>query len=145
MNAISNMAQYAQYVKPVWAPPGWLFPPVWAVLYILIALSFGYVIYQHTQKKLALKTVTPFVVNLLFNFLYMPIMFYTGDMILATFDVLVVLATLIWAIIAIWHKHRWVAYANFPYLAWVIYAALLQISILYLNTPCKLPPGYAVS
>jgi benzodiazapine receptor len=140
MNAINTMSQYAAYIKPVWAPPSWLFGPVWTILYIIIAITFGYVFWQYAKGRIGLKTVTPFALNLVFNLLYTPIMFKLGDMILATLDILLVLATLIWIMVVAWKK-RWIAYANMPYLAWVIFATILQLSILYLNSPCSAGPS----
>ena len=33
---------YATLLKPTWAPPSWVFGPIWSVLYAIIAISFGY-------------------------------------------------------------------------------------------------------
>jgi benzodiazapine receptor len=133
MNAISSMTEYATYLKPEWAPPSWLFGPVWTFLYAIIAVTFGFVFYRYFKKKLRPSTALPFAFNLLFNLLYTPIMFGLGDMLLATLDILLVLTTLIVGLIAVRRKHAWVALANLPYLLWVSFATVLQISILYLN------------
>ena len=58
------------------------------------------------------------------------------DNLLATLDILLVVGTLIWALVAVWHASpglRWVVYANIPYLLWGIFATALQITITYLN------------
>jgi benzodiazapine receptor len=44
---------YSQLVKPVWAPPSWIFGPVWTVLYAIIAVSFGVVLYRALMGRLA--------------------------------------------------------------------------------------------
>ncbi|MDH5442554.1 MAG: tryptophan-rich sensory protein [Candidatus Nomurabacteria bacterium] len=51
----------------------------------------------------------------------------------ASVDIILVLATLVWAMVAIWPHARWVALVNIPYLAWVCFATVLQITILVLN------------
>jgi benzodiazapine receptor len=132
MNAINTMSQYAHYIKPSWAPPSSVFGPVWTVLYILIAISFGYVFYQYFKKRIGFRTALPFALNLIFNLAYTPIMFKLGDMLLATLDILLVLATLIW-IIVVARKKKWIVYMNIPYLLWVSFATILQLTILYLN------------
>jgi tryptophan-rich sensory protein len=48
-------------------------------------------------------------------------------------DIVLVLATLVWALRAIWRPVRWVALVNLPYLAWVTFATVLQLSITWLN------------
>lgn len=124
---------YEQLLKPAWAPPAWLFGPVWTVLYILIAISFGKVFLLAFQKKLALIIVLPFVLNLIFNLIFTPIQFGLKNNLLAAFDIILVLATLIWAMVAIYPHLRWVAYLQIPYLLWVGFATVLQLTVTYLN------------
>jgi tryptophan-rich sensory protein len=52
---------------------------------------------------------------------------------LASIDIILILITLIWAMIAIWPYLRWVTYISIPYLLWVSFATILQVSITYLN------------
>ena len=124
---------YSQLIKPDWAPPGWLFGPVWTFLYIIIAITFGMVFYKAVVRKLPGKIALPFILNLIFNFAFTPIQFGLRNNLLATVDILLVLITLVWAMIAIWPKVRWVAWLNIPYLLWVSFAAILQLTITYLN------------
>ena len=49
------------------------------------------------------------------------------------FDAVLVLGTLVWAMAAIWRRARWVALVNIPYLLWVGFATVLQLSITWLN------------
>lgn len=75
----------------------------------------------------------PFALNLAFNFAFSPIAFGLQDNLLASIDVVLVVATLIWAILAIWKHSKVLALAQIPYLLWVSFATLLQISITVLN------------
>jgi tryptophan-rich sensory protein len=120
-------------VKPTWAPPGWLFGPVWTVLYAIIAVSYGYVGYLFVLKKIPFIVVLPFILNIIFNALFTPIQFGLQNNLLATIDILLVLGTLIWALAAIYKYVPWVTYVNIPYLAWVCFATVLQITVTYLN------------
>lgn len=124
---------YQQLAKPSWSPPSWLFGPVWTVLYIIIAVSFGAVFYRAYSGKLSWMIVLPFVLNLIFNFAFTPLQFGLKNNYLAAVDILLVLATLIWAMVVIWPQIRWVVYANIPYLLWVCFATVLQLTITYLN------------
>ncbi|MCD8494996.1 MAG: tryptophan-rich sensory protein [Candidatus Pacebacteria bacterium] len=61
---------YALLEKPSWAPPAWLFGPVWSVLYILIIISFGYVTYLFFKKEISWIIFLPFALNIVFNLLF---------------------------------------------------------------------------
>lgn len=127
---------YSQLIKPTWAPPSWLFGPVWTVLYTIIIFSFGTVFYKAFTKNIPWIVALPFALNLLFNFLFTYFQFGLKNNILASIDIILVLCTLVWALSAIWHASselRWVVYVNIPYLLWGTFATCLQISITYLN------------
>lgn len=133
MDSSSSAAWYAQLAKPFFAPPAAVFGPVWGVLYLIIAISFGYVLVQTLKRRLPFGVLLPFLLNLVFNAAYTPIQFGLKNNLLASVDILLVLGTLVWALTAVWHRVRWVALANLPYLAWVAFATVLQLSITWLN------------
>ncbi len=124
---------YSQLIKPSWSPPAWLFGPVWSVLYILIAVSFGKVFWMAWQKQIPFIVALPFVLNLVFNFAFSPIQFQLQNNYLAALDILLVLGTLIWAMIVIYPYAKWVTYIQIPYVVWVTFATILQLTITYLN------------
>lgn len=124
---------YQNLIKPTWAPPSWLFGPVWTVLYIVIALSFGTVFYKAFSKQISWIVALPFALNLIFNFLFTPIQFGLKNNLLASLDIIAVLLTLVWSMAAIYPHSKVLAYAQIPYLLWVSFATTLQISITYLN------------
>lgn len=129
------MQQYAMYIKPEWAPPAELFGPVWTVLYIIIAISFGAVLWAVIRKRLPARVLWPFALNLFFNVIFTPIQFGLENNLLASIDVILVVVTLIWAMVSIWQYtgFRWVALVNIPYLLWGSFATVLQITITVLN------------
>lgn len=133
MDNTESAAWYAQLDKPFFAPPAGVFGPVWAVLYLIIAITFGYVLWQCIKKRMPWAVFLPFGLNLVFNLAYSPIQFGMKNNELASVDVLLILGTLIWALASVWNRARWVAYANIPYLLWVSFATVLQLTITVMN------------
>lgn len=124
---------YQQLIKPSWAPPAWLFSPVWTFLYIIIAISFGYAGILYFRNKISFMIFLPFILNLIFNFAFPLIQFGLQNNLLAAVDILLVLATLFWALIVIYPYAHWITLTNIPYVLWVSFATVLQLTITYLN------------
>lgn len=130
---MQNYNWYSQLIKPTWSPPAWLFGPVWTFLYVLIAISFGRVFMMFFQKQISFWVALPFLLNIIFNLIFTPIQFGLKNNYLAALDILLVLATLIWAIIAIFPHSRVLSYMQIPYLLWVSFATALQLTVTWLN------------
>lgn len=128
-----NFSWYQQLIKPDWAPPAWVFGPVWSFLYLIIAVSFGTVFYRVYRGTLPRKMSLPFGLNLVFNFAFTPLQFGLRSNLLAAIDVILILLTLIWSLVTVWPRLRWVALANLPYMLWVSFATVLQLTITWLN------------
>lgn len=124
---------YSTLIKPTWSPPSWLFGPVWTFLYVLITISFGKVFLMLYQKQISFIVALPFILNLIFNFSFTYFQFGLKNNLLAAVDILLVLITLIWAMIAIFPYAKWITYIQIPYLLWVSFATVLQLTITYLN------------
>lgn len=130
---MNNYSWYQQLIRPSWAPPAWLFGPAWTFLYILIAISFGKVFQMTYQKRILFVVALPFILNLIFNFIFTPIQFGLKNNLLAAIDILLVLVTLVWAMAAIYPHAKWITYIQIPYLLWVTFATGLQFVVTYLN------------
>jgi len=124
---------YSKLLKPAWAPPSWIFGPVWSVLYIMILISFGMVFVKSWRKELSFLIALPFILNLLFNFAFTPLQFGLRSNLLAAVDILLVLVTLIWSMVSIFPHYSWITYIQIPYLLWVSFATVLQLTITGLN------------
>src|SRR3989339_2090409 len=93
---------YSQLIKPFWAPPSWLFGPVWSVLYVIIAITYVYTGWLFFKGKISFIVLLPFILNIVFNLLFTPIQFGLQNNLLAAIDILLVLFTLIWLMVGIY-------------------------------------------
>ena len=133
---MSTQEWYSQLIKPFWAPPASLFGPVWIILYAIIFISFGLVFYKIFTREISWLVGLPFILNLVFNFAFTPIQFGLKNNLLASFDILLVVVSLVWALVAIWYlvpELRWLVYVNIPYFLWGSFATILQLTITYMN------------
>lgn len=124
---------YTNLIKPEWAPPAWLFWPVWSFLYLLIIISFGYVFYMKIKKQIPAKVIIPFIINIISNIAFTPIQFGLKNNLLAAIDIIIVLVSLLFCIKQIYPYKKWISYTQIPYLLWVSFATILQFTITYLN------------
>jgi len=124
---------YQKLIKPAFAPPAYLFGIVWSILYPIILATFAYVFYLAFNRTIPMIVALPFALNLLFNLAFSPIQFSLQNNLLASIDIVLVVATLAWALYWIYPYSKFVFYANLPYLFWVMFATVLQLSITYLN------------
>jgi len=124
---------YNSLAKPNWTPAPATIGMIWQILYPIILVSFGFVFVQAIRKKLPWRVALPFAINLVANLIFTPIQFGMRNLPLASVDILVVWATIIWTMVAVWRHYRWVAFAQVPYFVWVSIATVLQLSITAMN------------
>ena len=124
---------YQNLNKPSWAPQESVFGTVWSILYPIIFAVNIYVTYLLLQGKISILVALPFWINLLFNVIFTPIQFGLKHNALAFIDILLVLITIIWAMVAIWPHAKFISFAFIPYLIWVAIATALQLSITIKN------------
>lgn len=126
-----SMQVFETINKPSFAPPGYLFPIVWTILYILMGIS-SYLVYMSDSrfKEPALKF---YAIQLGFNFLW-SIFFFNFKLYTFSFIWLVALFILIVIMIYFFYKvNKTAAYLQIPYLLWVAFAGILNLSIALLN------------
>lgn len=127
------MNWYQTIKKPSWAPAENVFGQVWGILYPIIFAANLWVLILVSSGKINWKVALPFWVNLFFNFLFTPIQFGLRNNLLALIDIILILATGIWAVVAIWPHNKIIALMFAPYMIWVAIATTLQASITWLN------------
>lgn len=125
-----GMEAFKSLNKPPLSPPGWLFPVVWTILYILMGIASYLVI---TSDKPNPRGLLLYVVQLVFNFLW-SILFFNKQLYLFSFIWLVILWLLILATTMLFYRSSKTAgYLMIPYLVWVAFAGYLNFGIYLLN------------
>ena len=124
-------AYYQSLQQPPFAPPGWLFPVMWAILYALMGIS-AFLIWESTsfRKKTALVL---YGAQLFANFLWSPVFFGLKSNLGAAVVVIAMLLLVIAMIVSFFRIRRPAAYLNIPYLLWTMFATYLTIGVLVLN------------
>jgi translocator protein len=117
-------AFYASLAKPSWAPPGWLFGPVWSVLYVLMAVA-AWLVWRGTALRLSQGALGFFVVQLCANSLWTWMFFVWKQGAWAFAEVLVLWCLILVCIVCFWRLSRIAAVLLAPYLAWVSFATAL--------------------
>lgn len=124
---------YNSLAKPNWTPAPATIGLIWQILYPIIIVTFGFVFVQAVRRKVPWIVALPFAINLVANLIFTPIQFGMRNLPLASVDILIVLATIVWMIVVVWPHYRWVVLAQVPYLIWVATATVLQLSITAMN------------
>ncbi|MDZ4756705.1 MAG: TspO/MBR family protein [Bacteroidota bacterium] len=123
---------YTTLNKPLFNPPSFLFGPVWTALYILMGVSM-FLIWNTPKTELRQKALMIFGVQLFFNFWWSIIFFSFHLIILSVVDILLIWGLIIYMIIIFKKINPVASYLQIPYLIWVTFATLVNISIWYLN------------
>lgn len=129
----NTMQWYQLLKKPSFAPPPWIFGPVWSILYVIILVSYGYVFWKVLKGEWSAWVLLPFAINLAANIAFTPLQFGLKNNLLALLDILVVLGTIVWMMKTAFALSPWVAWAQVPYLLWVSFATVLQATITWMN------------
>lgn len=122
---IMGSMNYGELVKPDFAPPKIIFPIVWSILYLLMGITY-YLIYEEKNQKL-------FIIQLIFNLLW-PIIFFSFHQYVGAFIWILILLILVKIMIhSVFKENKFAAYLQFPYLLWLVFATILNYSIMILN------------
>lgn len=127
-----NTLWFTTLAKPSFNPPSYLFGPVWALLYILMGISL-FLIWNTPKTQQRQKALTVFGIQLFFNFWWSIIFFSIHTILVSVVDILLMWFLIIYMITLFKKIKPVAAYLQIPYLFWVTFATILNISIWYLN------------
>jgi benzodiazapine receptor len=124
---------YAQFQQPDWAPPAWLFGPVWTTLYTLMAVA-AWLVWRDGGWQKQAAALNWFLAQLALNALWSWLFFAWLQGLGSFIEIM-----LLWLVILITLRHFWpvnrlAAWLLVPYVLWVSFAAVLNLTLWQLNT-----------
>ena len=123
---------YIQLIQPEWAPPSWVFGPVWTTLYTLMGIS-AWLIWRNGGFQTNFVALSLFLIQLVVNALWSWLFFAWKFGFWSFIDILVLLVLIVATIISFWRIHRFAAILLVPYLLWVSFALVLNYTLWQLN------------
>jgi len=125
-------AFYTGLVLPVWAPPPWLFGPVWTVLYLGIAIA-AWLVWRVNGFAAARTALCLFLAQLVLNALWSWLFFGWHLGALAFVDILLLWVLIAATLVSFWRIRALAGWLLVPYLLWVSFAAVLNYTVWQLN------------
>jgi benzodiazapine receptor len=125
-------AFYQQLARPGWAPPGWLFAPVWSMLYLLMGIA-AWLVWRTRGFRGAGAALTLFLIQLAANALWTWLFFAWQQGALAFGEILILWALIVATVVAFWRVRPLAGALLLPYLAWVTFACALTYATWQLN------------
>ena len=123
---------YQQLLRPEWAPPAWIFGPVWSVLYLLMAIAAWIVWRQHGFRESGM-ALWLFIAQLMANALWSWLFFSWHNGAWAFYEILILWALLLCTVALFWRLQSSAGALLLPYLMWVTFATALCFVIWRLN------------
>ncbi len=121
-------AFYARLNRPRWAPPAWLFGPAWSVLYLLMAVA-AWRIWREFGFDGARNELILYFVQLIFNTAWSWCFFVKNSGLLSAVDASLLLTSVAATMVAFWIRDPVAGLLFLPYVAWVLFATALTVSV----------------
>lgn len=122
---------YYNLTKPPLAPPDWIFPPVWSILYFSMLVALLLYLFKPAQNKKS--DYIYFIAQLFLNLLWAPVFFYLKNMFLALIVIILLDIFVILTIKSFYKVSKISGLILIPYLIWILFATYLNIGYLLLN------------
>ncbi len=123
---------FATLKKPIFAPPNWLFAPAWTLLYIMMGIAFYLIWQQGYSVKLRLAFAV-YALQLILNLLWSLFFFGLHNPLLGFADIIILWIVVLINIILFYRLRRAAGLLLIPYILWLTFASVLNLSIMILN------------
>lgn len=123
---------YAAIAKPSWTPPGWLFGPVWSLLYVLMALA-AWRVWRSPPSPARRLALALMLAQWLLNAAWSGLFFGLRSPLLALVDIVALWGLLAWILVAFRRVDPPASWMMAPYFAWVGFAMVLNATIAWMQ------------
>ncbi|MDQ8186775.1 TspO/MBR family protein [Pelagicoccus sp. SDUM812002] len=130
--SISAKSFYSDLNQPGWAPPAYVFGPVWTILYTMMAIA-TWLVWRRVKTGSVSKELTVYGAQLAVNGLWSWLFFKWNLGPAAFIDILLLLGLIVLNVFMYWRLNKWAGLLLLPYLAWVAFAAALCFAVWQLN------------
>ena len=128
-----GMEKFKSLNKPPLTPPGWVFPVVWTILFVLMGTA-SYLVWKNGRpRQAARRALTLYGVQLAFNFLWSMLFFNRGLYLAAFFELIALWLLILMTAVRFYRLSRTAGYLLAPYLLWVTFAGYLNFGVHLLN------------
>ena len=131
------MSKFGEFNQPPLAPPAWLFPVAWTIIYILMGIAsyfiFAYQPKNKKEKKVRMAALVLYIGQLAFNFAWSPIFFLAENYILALAWLIVMWLMIVVIVLLARKRFEKVMWLLLPYVVWCLFAMYLNANIMMLN------------
>ena len=127
---ISQFMDYNTLQKPPLSPPGFILGIVWSILYLLMGIAYGMLVYKGKSDAEVSKIYwTQLIINLIW-----PILFFVFKIrLFSSIWIIILLILVISMVIKFYKKDKIIGYSQIPYLLWIMFATYLNIGVYILN------------
>jgi len=132
-SAANVPAWYQTLLKPSFTPPGWIFGPVWEMLYLMMGGAFFFILISQQNKDKVRFAAGLFCFHLLVNTLWSILFFGLHNPLLAFIDIVVLWLMVTALVFVFWRISRVAGALMVPYWFWVSFASVLNYSIWKMN------------
>lgn len=127
----NNMAVYSSLNQPPFAPPGFIFPIVWTILFVLMGISAYLIAISSSESKIGALTI--YAIQLVINFFWSIFFFNLKNYTFSFLWLLVLLVFILIMILKFYKINKTAGLLQIPYFLWVLFAGYLNLMIALLN------------
>ena len=129
----NTMKTYLSMNKPPLSPPGWMFPVVWTILYVMMGVAAYFVITSGADSSLIRKAMMLYAAQLIFNFFWSILFFKLSLYLFAFIELMAMWAIIIVCTVFFFLASRTAGLLMLPYLLWSTFAAYLNFAVYRLS------------
>ncbi|MHA7648690.1 TspO/MBR family protein [Mycobacterium sp. ML4] len=130
--AANSAQQYGRLRQPSWAPPAWVFGPVWTTLYALMAVA-AWLVWRGGPSSATRSALAAYAAQLVLNAAWTPLFFGLGWRGIALIDIAILWAVLLATVVLFFRRSAVAGWLLVPYLLWTTFALCLNLAVWQLN------------